>query len=163
MEDQTLRIDVQRLTRRVAQLERAVGELRGSAVAEPEATRDPWAEAPAWRPQPARPAESRPVEPRPAAPSARPTPPPPPPAPPREPMDWGALAARVFTARTLAWAGGVATVLGIVLLFAMAASRGWVTPPMRVGIGAIVSIALLVAALELDRRSWRARPPPAPP
>jgi hypothetical protein len=156
MEDQTLRIDVQRLTRRVDQLERAVGELRGSAVAEPEATRDPWADAPALRPEPARPAESRPVEPRPAAPSARPTPPPPPPAPPREPMDWGALAARVFTARTLAWAGGVATVLGIVLLFAMAASRGWVTPPMRVGIGAIVSIALLVAALELDRRSWRA-------
>ncbi|HEY2869889.1 MAG TPA: DUF2339 domain-containing protein [Gaiellales bacterium] len=154
MEDQTLRIDVQRLTRRVEQLERAVGDLRGSAVAEPEATRDPWADVPAWEPKPAAPAA--PAEPRPAAPSAQPTPPPLPPPPPREPMDWGALAGRVFTARTLAWAGGVATVLGIVLLFVMAASRGWVTPPMRVGIGAIVSIALLVAALELDRRAWRA-------
>jgi len=71
-------------------------------------------------------------------------------------VDWGALAGRVFTARTLAWAGGVATVLGIVLLFVMAASRGWVTPSMRVGIGVVVSIALLAAALELDRRSWRA-------
>ncbi len=62
----------------------------------------------------------------------------------------------MFTARTLAWAGGVATVLGIVLLFVMAASRGWVTPPMRVGLGVAVSIVLLAAALEFDRRSWRA-------
>ncbi len=138
MEDQTLRIDVQRLTRRVEQLERAVGELRGT---------------PAPVPPPRVAAEPRPMPPRPSAPPPRP---PLPPAPPREPVDWGALAARVFTARTLAWAGGLATVLGIVLLFVMAASRGWVTPPMRVGIGAAVSIALLAAALELDRRSWRA-------
>ena len=155
MEDQTLRIDVQRLTRRVEQLEREVGELRGTPVAETRATRDLWAGA-APRRAPAPPAAAEP--PRPAVPAvpSRPATPPPPPPPPREPMDWGALAGRVFTARTLAWAGGVATVLGIVLLFAMAASRGWVTPPMRVGIGAIVSIALLVAALELDRRAWRA-------
>src|SRR5438128_12568577 len=137
MEDQTLRIDVQRLTRRVEQLERAVGDLGGSAVAAPDATRDLWADAPAWEP-----GQARPVERRPAATPPRPTPPPPPPPPPRDPVDWGALAGRIFTARTLAWAGGVATVLGIVLLFAMAASRGWVTPPMRVGLGVIVSIAL---------------------
>jgi len=154
MEDQTLRIDVQRLTRRVESLERAVGELRGTPVADPHATRGMWAdEAP--RRAPEQPAAA---EPRPAAPAvpSRPAAPPLPPPPPREPMDWGALAARVFTARTLAWAGGLATVLGIVLLFVMAASRGWVTPPMRVGIGVIVSIALLATALELDRRSWRA-------
>ncbi len=150
MEDQTLRIDVQRLTRRVEQLEHAVGELRGTTAAGPQATRELWAEVPARRAEP-----SRPAEPRPAAPALPPRPPLPPP-PPREPRDWGALAARVFTARTLAWAGGLATVLGIVLLFVMAASRGWVTPPMRVGIGVFVSIALLVAALDLDRRSWRA-------
>ncbi len=142
MEDQTLRIDVQHLTRRVEQLEHAVGELRGAPQAEVEATRDLWADSAAWKPTQA------PVRPTP--------PPPPPPAPAREPIDWGALAARVFTARTLAWAGGIATVLGIVLLFVMAASRGWVTPSMRVGIGVIVSVALLAAALELDRRSWRA-------
>jgi hypothetical protein len=142
MEDQTLRIDVQHLTRRVEQLEHAVGELRGAPQAEVGATRDLWADSAAWKPTQA---------------PARPTPPPPPPpAPAREPIDWGALAARVFTARTLAWAGGIATVLGIVLLFVMAASRGWVTPSMRVGIGVIVSVALLAAALELDRRSWRA-------
>lgn len=152
MEDQTLRIDVQRLTRRVEQLERAVGELRGPAVAEPRATRDLWAgEAPRRAPEPA-----APVEPPRAAPSLPPMPPRTPPPPPRPPMDWGAVAARVFTARTLAWAGGAATALGVVLLFVMAASRGWVTPPMRVGIGVFVSTALLAAALELDRRSWRA-------
>ena len=94
MEDQTLRIDVQRLTRRVEQLERALGDLHGSAVAAPEATRDLWADAPAWEPEQARPAERRPT----AAPP-RPTPPPPPP---RDPVDWGALAGRIFTARTLA-------------------------------------------------------------
>jgi uncharacterized membrane protein len=152
MEDQTLRIDVQRLTLRVEQLERTVAELRGAEAAEPRATRELWAgEAPRRAPVPARPVESRP-----AAPSVPPMPPLSPPPPPRPPMDWGALAARVFTARTLAWAGGLATALGVVLLFVMAASRGWVTPPMRVGIGVGVSIALLGAALELDRRSWRA-------
>ncbi|HXD71059.1 MAG TPA: DUF2339 domain-containing protein [Gaiellales bacterium] len=155
MEDQTLRIDVQRLTRRVEQLEREVGELRGTPAADTRATRDLWADA-APRRTPAPPAAGEPSRPAVPAVPSRPAPPPPPPPPPREPMDWGALAGRVFTARTLAWAGGVATVLGIVLLFVMAASRGWVTPPMRVGIGVIVSIALLAAALELDRRSWRA-------
>ena len=68
----------------------------------------------------------------------------------------GKVAEQAFTARTLAWAGGVATALGIVLLFVMAASRGWVTPEMRVGLGLIVSLGLLGAAVELDRRAWRA-------
>ena len=70
-------------------------------------------------------------------------------------MDWGKLAEQLFAARTLAWAGGVATALGIVLLFVMAASRGWITPSMRVGLGVLVSLALLGAAIELDRRKWR--------
>ena len=50
----------------------------------------------------------------------------------------------------------MATTLGIVLLFVMAASRGWITPSMRVGIGLAVSLLVLVAAVELDRRKWRA-------
>ena len=70
-------------------------------------------------------------------------------------MDWGKLAEQLFAARTLAWAGGVATALGIVLLFVMAASRGWITPSMRVGLGVLVSLGLLGAAIELDRRRWR--------
>jgi uncharacterized membrane protein len=50
----------------------------------------------------------------------------------------------------------VATALGIVLLFVMAASRGWITPAMRVGIGVAVSFGVLAAAIEFDRRKWRA-------
>ena len=78
----------------------------------------------------------------------------PPAPPPRPPIDWGKVAEQAFTARTLAWAGGVATALGIVLLFVMAASRGWVTPEMRVGLGAD-----RVARPARGRR--RARPPRA--
>ena len=37
----------------------------------------------------------------------------------------------------------------------MAASRGWVTPEMRVGLGVIVSVAILAGAIELDRRTYR--------
>ncbi len=74
----------------------------------------------------------------------------------RPPINWGRLAEQLFAARTLAWAGGVATALGIVLLFVMAASRGWVTAPMRVGTGVLVSLVLLGVAIELDRRRWRA-------
>ena len=84
------------------------------------------------------------------APAPRPTPPR------RDPIDWSAAAARLFTARTLAWAGGVATVLGIVLLFVMASSRGWITPGMRVGVGVLASLALLGFSFELDRRKVRA-------
>ena len=45
--------------------------------------------------------------------------------------------------------------LGIELLFVMAASRGWISPSMRVGIGVLVSLGLVAAAVEFDRRSWR--------
>ena len=71
-------------------------------------------------------------------------------------VDWAALAERLFTARTLAWAGGAATALGVILLFVMAASRGWVTPEMKVGLGLLVSLGLLGGAIELDRRKLRA-------
>ena len=37
-------------------------------------------------------------------------------------------------ARLLAWTGGAVTLLGVVLLLALAASRGWFTPPARVGV-----------------------------
>ncbi len=139
-----LRVDVRRLERRVDELEHAMTLLG----APPRRESDPWAELARWD------------EPAPAAPIVPPaalTPPPPrPPAPPRPAFDWGRFAEQLFAARTLAWAGGIATALGVVLLFVMAASRGWVTPPMRVGIGVAVSVALLGAAIELDRRRWRA-------
>jgi uncharacterized membrane protein len=155
-----LRLTVRLLTERVETLERTVSELSAEPqTAAPEPRRPtPWAyrEPPAQRAAPPAP---RAAEPQPAAPpppeTLRPAAPPPPPRPPRPPMDWGKLAEQLFAARTLAWAGGVATVLGIVLLFVMAASRGWITPSMRVGLGVLVSLGLLGAAIELDRRTWR--------
>jgi uncharacterized membrane protein len=148
-----LEAEIARLTARVWTLEQTVAAMgeRAASTAPREAP------APAAAPQaPQRPAA---VPPQPAVSAPRPVVAPRPVyvrPPAREPIDWGKVAARVFTARTLAWAGAVATVLGVVLLFVLAASRGWVTPPMRLGIGVVVSAALLGVALELDRRSWRA-------
>ena len=88
-------------------------------------------------------------------PPARPRPPVAP-RPQRESVNWSKLAEQAFAARTLAWAGGIATALGVALLFVLAASRGWVTPEMRVGLGMLVSLGLLAAAFDLDRRDWRA-------
>ena len=42
----------------------------------------------------------------------------------------------------LAVAGGVVTLLGIVFVFALAASRGWIGPAVRCSIGGGVSILL---------------------
>src|SRR5919201_6732038 len=148
---EALRLDVELLTQRVDDLERALAERASAAAGHPHLFADQAARPaapPAPMPAPARAAQPRPVR----------TPPPPVPRPvqpPAPPFDWGKLAEQLFAARTLAWAGGVATVLGIVLLFVMAASRGWITPTMRVGIGVAVSLAVLGAAIEFDRRKWR--------
>ena len=150
--------EVRILNQRVEDLEGLVAMLTGAespaaqapvAAAPPPAARAPEPQSP-WQPAPLPPPVSTPA---PAPEPPRRTPPAPPP---RPPIDWGKVAEQAFTARTLAWAGGVATALGIVLLFVMAASRGWVTPEMRVGMGLIVSLGLLGAAVELDRRAWRA-------
>ena len=53
---------------------------------------------------------------------------------------------RLFGASGLAWAGGVVTLLGIVFFFAMAIHRGWVTPEMRVLLGAVASGGLIAVA-----------------
>jgi uncharacterized membrane protein len=55
-------------------------------------------------------------------------------------------------ARGLALAGGAVTLLGIVFVFALAASRGWIGPEARCAIGAGVSLLLLGAAVEVRRR-----------
>ncbi len=141
-----LTLQVGRLTQRVIRLEHRVTLLGGETPVNP-AEPTPSARPPA----PAQPAPRQPAS-RPVAPplphvAARPM---------REPIDWPTLAAQAFTARTLAWAGGVATALGVVLLFVVASSRGWITPGMRVGAGVLVSLGLLAAAFELDRRKWRA-------
>jgi hypothetical protein len=68
--------------------------------------------------------------------------------PPRRELDLSWLAG----ARGLALAGGAVTLLGIVFLFALAASRGWIGPSARCLIGAGVSLLLLGAAVEVRRR-----------
>jgi len=159
--------EVRLLNQRVEDLEGLVAALTGAkwpaedkpaaAAPPPRAAESPWSQpSPPPRPAPLPPPKTA------AAPAPEPPRSMPPAPPPRPPIDWGKVAEQAFTARTLAWAGGVATALGIVLLFVMAASRGWVTPEMRVGLGLIVSLGLLGAAVELDRRAWRADATSAP-
>jgi uncharacterized membrane protein len=56
-------------------------------------------------------------------------------------------------ARVLAWTGGGVTLLGVVLLLALAASRDWFGPPVRVAGGALLGVALIGLALHLHRRA----------
>ncbi|MBV9922192.1 MAG: DUF2339 domain-containing protein, partial [Pseudonocardia sp.] len=68
---------------------------------------------------------------------------PPPAAPRRSPLTG---------ARLLAWTGGAVTLLGVVLLLALAASRGWFTPPARVAFGAVLGAGLVGLGMWLHRR-----------
>ena len=52
----------------------------------------------------------------------------------------------------LAVAGGAVTLLGVVFVFALAASRGWIGPAVRCSIGGGVSVALVGASLIVRRR-----------
>jgi uncharacterized membrane protein len=55
-------------------------------------------------------------------------------------------------ARLLAWTGGAVTLLGVVLLMVLAASRGWFSPPLRVAAGAVLGAALIGIGGWLHRR-----------
>jgi len=74
------------------------------------------------------------------------------------PGTWGAPAPAVpkrsplTGARLLAWTGGAVTLLGVVLLLALAASRGWFTPPARVAFGAVLGAGLVGLGAWLHRR-----------
>ncbi|MEJ7893741.1 MAG: DUF2339 domain-containing protein [Solirubrobacteraceae bacterium] len=89
----------------------------------------------------------------------RPAPPPPPlpivPAPEAEParprVDWEDL----FAGRALAWIGGGATLLGIVLLLVMAAARGWIDEETRVLMATAGSLGLFLAGGRLYERRGR--------
>ena len=61
--------------------------------------------------------------------------------------DWDLLGPRGF-----AIIGGAVTAFGIILLFVLAANRGWITPAMRVGFGACVSAAAVGAAFWVRSR-----------
>lgn len=55
-------------------------------------------------------------------------------------------------ARLLAWTGGAVTLLGVVLLLALAASRGWFTPPARIAFGAVLGAGLVGLGVWLHRK-----------
>src|SRR4051794_6375783 len=54
--------------------------------------------------------------------------------------------------RVLAWAGGVAVLLGIVLLFAIAVSRGWIGEGARTLMGAVGAFALGAVGIWLEEQ-----------
>jgi uncharacterized membrane protein len=58
----------------------------------------------------------------------------------------------VSGAQLLAWTGGAVTLLGVVLLLALAASRGWFSPTARVVTGAVLGVALVGLGMRLHRR-----------
>jgi hypothetical protein len=92
-----------------------------------------------------------------AAPVARPKPPPPPapppPARPPEPSWWSGLTfADLFTAKVLAWVGGLVTLLGVLFFFVLAVNRGWIGPTARVSLGAIASTLVFSAGLYVRRQ-----------
>jgi uncharacterized membrane protein len=57
--------------------------------------------------------------------------------------------------RVLAWVGGLAVLLGIAFLFAMAASRGWIDESARVALAALGATALLTVGVWLHERKGR--------
>ena len=70
---------------------------------------------------------------------------------PTTPFSFRELEARL-TGRALAWAGGLALIIGVVFLLSLAFSRGWITPEMRVALGLVGgAIAIAVAAWCFER------------
>jgi uncharacterized membrane protein len=61
----------------------------------------------------------------------------------------------VLGGRVLAWVGGLAVLLGVIFLFAMAASRGWIGEGARVAIAAFASTGLIVAGIWLHEHKGR--------
>jgi uncharacterized membrane protein len=61
----------------------------------------------------------------------------------------------VLGGRVLAWVGGLAVLLGVVFLFAMAASRGWIGEGARVALGALASTGLIAAGIWLHEHKGR--------
>jgi len=152
---------VEDFARRLEALEQELAELRRAAAAMPA--------APVVPPPPVLTPPPPPlVPPTPAAakPPPVPMPPPPgyqipprrpapplPPAKPRKPPWWSGLTfADLFTAKVLAWAGGLVTLLGVLFFFVLAVNRGWIGPIARVSLGAIASAIVFSAGLYVRRR-----------
>lgn len=74
----------------------------------------------------------------------------PPPHPPRPSL--ADRAAAIGGARLLAWTGATLTLLGVVLFLALAVSRGWFAPPVRIGAGTALGLGLIGLGWWLHRR-----------
>ena len=61
----------------------------------------------------------------------------------------------LLAGRVLAWAGGLAVLVGIVLLFAVAVSRGWVGEGLRTLLGALTSFTLVAVGAWLHEHRGR--------
>lgn len=110
----------------------------------------PWAAGPAAAPGLGAPYVQPPFPP---ALSTQPAPFPPAPLPPPVPRrSVRAWLASLSGARLLAWTGAGVTLLGVVLLLALAAARGWFAPPVRVEAGAVLGLALVGLGMRLHRR-----------
>jgi len=101
------------------------------------------------------PADAGPMPTHHVAAARRLTPPPPrqasPSPPPRSQFDLEAL----LGGRVLAWAGGVAILLGFVFLLGIAIDRGWIDEPTRTVLGFLGSTSLLLAGVWLYERRGR--------
>ena len=126
----------------------ARGPMEHAPPVGPGAPRLGWGVPAGWAPLSYPAPGSPPAYPAPGSPPAYPAPGPPPayPAGPAypPPAGWGPRptaapapkGSPLTGARLLAWTGGAVTLLGVVLLLALAASRGWFTPPARIAFGA---------------------------
>src|SRR5215218_5736239 len=128
------------LERKLRALEAELDEVRSLAAPAPPP------EPPVWvRP---------PAEPEPVAFSEPPAPPPVARPPRREPtfelprLDFSKL----LGAKSLALAGGIVTLLGVVFLFVLAADRGWIGPGARLSLGATVAVLLFVGGVLIKHR-----------
>ncbi len=100
----------------------------------------------------------------PTAPSAAPAPPAtavgwPPPDSTDDPLDGlrtfiADLDAR-FAGRALAWAGGLALILGAIYFVSLAADRGWIGPEVRIALGVVAGLASLVVGAVVMARGNR--------
>jgi uncharacterized membrane protein len=149
----TLEARVTFLERRVSELQSTIDGLRAGRPVAP-------SRAAAAAPPPPPP---RPTPPPPQPARARPTPPPMPtqrpvaergPAAPPRGFDWGRTISvdDLMGAKTLAFTGGVVTLLGVVFFFVLAVNRGWIGPGIRVACGALASSLVFAAGLWLQRR-----------
>lgn len=160
---EALQAQIETLVQRIGDLERRVGEAP-SRPARPRAAPAVPAEPPPERAIPsspdAGPRRPRPPSPHPAPRQAREAPiearPPrerpkvPAPAPPSSISLEDLLGQRV-----LAWAGGVAVILGVAFFVAVAIGRGWIDEPTRIVLAASGSTALLAVGVYLGERHGR--------